>query len=226
MSIYCTKPLLFYSNAAERMRLDSSGNLLVGTTSVYNSARLTIQKSVPSSSVGGGTVVNILNDGATSTTRLHNLVLRAASNANGADVCMALTDSIAYNYFFGGNNGTLYCLSGITGGVGLTQGATSWSSLSDATMKNVIGTYTTPLADIAKLEAVKFTWKADAENKSQVGVIAQSVLPVVPEAIDIDDKGILSVRYTELIPLLVASIQELKAELDVVKAELVTLKAK
>jgi hypothetical protein len=32
MSIYSTKPLLFYSNAAERMRINTNGNLLIGTT--------------------------------------------------------------------------------------------------------------------------------------------------------------------------------------------------
>ena len=77
-----------------------------------------------------------------------------------------------------------------------------------------------------KIQPVKFTWKADAEKKPQVGVIAQSVQTVVPEAIDLvrvdkeDDTDYLSVRYTELIPLMIASIQALKAEVDVLKAQL------
>jgi hypothetical protein len=56
-------------------------------------------------------------------------------------------------------------------------------------------------------------------------------LPVVPEAVEAltipkseDKTEYLSVRYTELIPLMIASIQELKAELDNVKTELATLK--
>ena len=123
-------------------------------------------------------------------------------------------------------------MAGTTGGVNLTNGATSWASASDARLKNVTGTYTNALADISQIQAVKFTWKSDEEAKSQVGVIAQSVQNVVPEAIETirvskeDETGYLSVRYTELIPLLVASIQELKTIVDAQAAEIAELKAK
>ena len=214
----------FYTANAERMRIDSSGNLCLGTTSTYLGTYLfSLQKSLLSTTNGGGGIVNINNNGATSTTKTYNSVLRLTSSGSGADCNIVMTDSSAYNYYFGGAGGTLYCMGGNSGGVGLTQGATSWASLSDATMKNVTGTYTTPLADIAQLEAVKFTWKDDSDNKPQVGVIAQSVLSVVPEAVDIDDKGILSVRYTELIPLMIAAIQEQQALIESLTTRLTVL---
>ena len=86
------------------------------------------------------------------------------------------------------------------------------------------------MADISQLQPIKFTWKSDEENKPQVGILAQSVQPVVPEAVEEgtisleDETKYLTVRYTELIPLMVAAIQELKAELDTVKAELAALR--
>lgn len=115
-------------------------------------------------------------------------------------------------------------------GVQLSSGATSWGTFSDSRLKNITGTYTNALNDIAQIQPVKFTWKSDENSKPQVGVIAQSVENVVPEAVDsttIEMDGTekyLTVRYTELIPLMIASIQELKAQLDTVKAELNTLK--
>ena len=115
-------------------------------------------------------------------------------------------------------------------GVSLGSGATSWGTFSDSRLKNVTGTYTNALNDIAQIQPVKFTWKSDEDNKPQVGVIAQSVQNVVPESVDsttIEMDGIeeyLTVRYTELIPLMIASIQELKAELDATKAEVQALK--
>jgi hypothetical protein len=113
-----------------------------------------------------------------------------------------------------------------TAGVQLGSGATSWASFSDERLKNVTGTYTNALHDIAQIQPVKFTWKSDAENKPQVGVIAQSVQTVVPEAVEAltmemdSPDEYLTVRYTELIPLMIASIQELKAEVDSLKAQL------
>ena len=111
-------------------------------------------------------------------------------------------------------------------GVQLSSGATSWGTFSDSRLKNITGTYTNALNDIAQIKPVKFTWKADEDSKPQVGVIAQSIQNVVPEAVDsttIEMDGTekyLTVRYTELIPLMIASIQELKAEVDLLKAQL------
>ena len=113
----------------------------------------------------------------------------------------------------------------ITAGVSLGSGATSWGTFSDIRLKNVTGKYENALADILKIEPIKFTWKDDETNKPCVGVSAQSVENVVPEAMDkttykMDgDTEYLQVRYTELIPILIAGIQELKAELDALKAK-------
>ena len=55
-------------------------------------------------------------------------------------------------------------------------------------------------------------------------LIAQDVQAVLPEAVTSvtqeDGSDILSLAYTETIPLLVAAIQELKAEVDSLKAQL------
>ena len=212
------------ANIAERMRIDSSGNVMMGTTSPNSTCLLSVQKSSVSSGYGNGQIANVFNSGATSTTKGYNSVLRVASNGSGADCNIIITDNTAYNYNFGGYQGTLYCMAGSTGGVGLAQNGTSWSSLSDVTLKNVTGTYTNALADIAQIEPVKFTWKDDVDNKPCVGVIAQSVQKVIPEAIESTEEGILSVRYTDIIPILVASIQELNAKVDAQAAEIAALK--
>jgi hypothetical protein len=75
------------------------------------------------------------------------------------------------------------------------------------------------------LRAVQFTWKSDEENKPNVGLIAQDVLAVLPEAVT-EDRGYYGVKYTELVPLLVAAIQELSAKNDALEARLAALEAK
>ena len=119
----------------------------------------------------------------------------------------------------------------ISGGVRLANGATSWSAISDMRLKTVTGTYTNALQDIAKIQAIKFTWKHDQSGTPQVGVSAQSVELVVPEAISTsrniatpdDETEYLSVRYTELIPLMIASIQEQQALIESLTARIAAL---
>ena len=72
-------------------------------------------------------------------------------------------------------------------------------------------------------------WKSDKNNKENLGLIAQDVEKVFPQVIDKnklsntpsnpnnDETEYLGVRYTELIPVLVKAIQELKAEIDELK---------
>ena len=165
--------------------------------------------------------------------------LYAASGTNLGPVFIGRTgalNSSTARWYTGSNSwikgGTAYDAytvaagAAASGGVTLTSGATSWVSASDARLKNVTGTYTTALADIAQLQPVKFTWKSDTENKPQVGVLAQSVENIVPEAIDhirvdkADETEYLGVRYTELIPLMIASIQELNAKVTALEAKL------
>jgi len=108
-------------------------------------------------------------------------------------------------------------------GVSLTSAATSWGTFSDQRLKNVTGVYENALSDIAQIEPIKFTWKSDESNKPCVGVLAHTVKAVVPEAVEevansMEDETLyLQVRYTELIPLMIASIKELKAEIDLLK---------
>ena len=85
-------------------------------------------------------------------------------------------------------------------------------------LKNITGTSTNALGDLSQIEPIKFSWNYHPEVGPCVGVSAQSVQTVVPEAMDtvhneIDGKDYLGVRYTELIPISIAAIQELAAKL-------------
>jgi hypothetical protein len=218
------QPVTFYTGGSERMRITSAGLLGLGLTNP--NCLLDLYSSSSSSSYQ---TVNVYNTAATSTTKNNNRLFRLASSGNGADACFQVTDSVANNYFFGGNNGGAYVVAN-SGGVRLTNTATSWTSDSDERLKNITGTYSNALSDIAKIQPIKFTWKSDELNTPQVGVTAQSVQLVVPEAvsattmIDGDDTQYLGVRYTELIPLMIAAIQELNAKVDAQAAEIATLK--
>lgn len=104
-------------------------------------------------------------------------------------------------------------------GVSLAAGGTSWGSYSDERLKENLIPIPDALAKVAKLRAVTGRYKTDEKDVSRSFLIAQDVLTVLPEAVDTSDKDALSLRYADVIPLLVASIKELKAEVDALKAK-------
>ena len=208
-------PMTFQNGGNERMRIDSSGNLLVGATSTYGTEKFNVTSS---SSSNGARTVNIYNSSASSTTKLNNVLTRISSNGNGADNCINLTDNVAYNYYFGGNNGGAYVVAS-SNGVRLTVNATSWSSDSDERVKDIIEPISDAINKVSSLRAVIGKYKTDAEGTRRSFLIAQDVQKVLPEAV-CDEQGTLMLAYTDVIPLLVASIKELSAEVQSLKQQL------
>jgi hypothetical protein len=215
-------PLAFFTNNAERARIDSSGNLLVGTTSAVQGSRLNTTRA---DTTGGTTVANFFNSACTSTTRNANVLLRIASNASSADACINFTDNTTHNYYFGGNNGGAYVVAN-TNGVRLANGGTSWASDSDERVKDIIEPITNAAEKVSTLRAVIGRYKTDEEDKRRAFLIAQDVQAVLPEAVvaQPDEIGTLSLAYTDAIPLLVAAIKEQQALITQLQADVAALK--
>jgi hypothetical protein len=95
--------------------------------------------------------------------------------------------------------------------------ATSWTGNSDLRLKNVIRKIENATDDLLTLNPVIFSWKNDNTNKENIGLIAQDVEKVFPQLIDKNSDGMLGVRYTELVPILIKAIQELKEEIEILK---------
>lgn len=55
-------------------------------------------------------------------------------------------------------------------------------------------------------------------KKTHFGLLAQELQEVFPDLVYENDNGYLSINYTELIPVLIQSIKELKNELDIIKS--------
>lgn len=101
-----------------------------------------------------------------------------------------------------------------TVGVSLANNATSWGSFSDERMKDIIEPITNAVDKVNTLRTVIGKYKTDEEDKRRPFLIAQDVQAILPEAV-YDDKSedkFLSLSYTDVIPLLVASIKELTAK--------------
>ena len=104
--------------------------------------------------------------------------------------------------------------TGVTiGGVLEVTGDITAFWTSDYRLKDNIDPIDNPLSKVLNLSGNTFDWN-DKSDKSghDVGVIAQEVLEVLPEAVVERDNGYLAVDYHKIIPLLVESIKELSGK--------------
>jgi hypothetical protein len=82
---------------------------------------------------------------------------------------------------------------------------------SDARLKNNVNNINYDLSDLMKLRPVSFTWIAQPGQGTQLGFIAQEVRPLFPEVVNVGDDAnhTLGITYTEFIPVIVKSIQDI-----------------
>ena len=66
-------------------------------------------------------------------------------------------------------------------------------------------------------EATAVMQTDNADGKTYFGVIAQEIQEVIPEVVEESEDGYLAVNYTELVPLLIRSVQILKEEVETLR---------
>jgi hypothetical protein len=130
---------------------------------------------------------------------------------------MAITNG-SVKWSFGPDGSGNYCVFNASGtGVYVTNGGTSWTGTSDERLKTDLIPITNGLQKVNSLRSVTGRFKTDEEGISRSFLIAQDVQAVLPEAVNTlnDELGTLGLAYTDVIPLLVASIKELKTLNDI-----------
>ena len=184
--LYKLHDALYYRwdvGGSEAMRIDSSGNLLVGATSAPATFKVYAERSGP------------------------QYGLRHPSATAGQYFFMQ-TDS----------SNTFYIQSQASNGVYLTNTGTSWNAVSDERAKDILEPITDATAKVASLRAIIGSYKSDDTKKRRSFLIAQDVQTVLPEAVDDTNPDNLGLAYSDVIPLLVAAIQELSAKNDALEA--------
>ena len=112
-------------------------------------------------------------------------------------------------------------------------------STSDQRLKDNIFIIEDPLEKINALKGVTFNWndkapawtrkdKWQSKDKRDVGVIAQDVIKVLPEAVNhrTGDEKYLAVDYKKLVPLLIESVKDLDKKIKMLENKLDKLTTK
>jgi len=235
------------ASAVERMRIDSSGNVGIGGSAndgyrlqVVGTSQDSTTISMTYVGVGAGALKMTSNgamafgvdaaDGATERMRITSggdVLVNSATAFSIAthDPNVITTESFGINN--GSNTSTFgldrihfdssnyYVLNAAAVGVKLVNGATAWTAQSDESLKENIKPLENVLDKIKDYRCVEYNLKAN--NNKKIGFIAQDWENDFAPIVNKDDEGLLGMKYTETIPVLLKAIQELKAEVDSLK---------
>lgn len=211
-------------NSGSPVVLNSSGDVFIQSTTSSTSTTTGALKVS-----GGAGIAGNLNIGGTNTTISGNVGIGTSTIATGNAFAV-----YGGNVFFNGSTqltslGIGTPASGTTGEIRATNEVTAYYS--DERLKAEIANIPDALAKVEKINGVTYTQNKLAEQfgyndyRQQVGVIAQEIAEVLPEAIrpapfDIDADGnsksgenYLTVKYENIVPLLIEAIKELSAKL-------------
>jgi hypothetical protein len=123
------------------------------------------------------------------------------------------------------SSGTFSIRSFSLNGVYLGGTATSWASASDERLKDIIEPISNAANKVSTLRAVIGKYKTDEEGTRRSFLIAQDVQAVLPEAVESSNPDMLGVQYTDVIPLLVAALQEALNKIEAMETRLAALEA-
>jgi len=205
---------------------DNSGNLGLGVTPASWSGRTAFQVGTAGQMNYGAGISNGGSMAYGNNGYWNGSADKAISN--GYSQIVALNDNGTGRVIILTTSGTSSAGASIsyTAGPYVSAGGTSWTNSSDERLKNITGLIANGLESVNTLRAARYTWKDDSTNKPKVGLIAQDVQKVLPEVIETftkynseDTTEYLGVTYTEVIPLLVAAIQELSAKVTALEAK-------
>ena len=218
------------TNGAERMRVDASGNFMVGATSANGKVQVTV-----ASSSQTGIQVNTPN----------------SFSAVGVQSSSFSSAGTGWYHYVGqsGNGSAITANNILIYGNGDVRNANGvFSTISDIKLKENVVDTGPKLSDLMQVRIVNYNLKASLgyETHKQIGVVAQELEQIFPGLIDdspdfemvttTDEDGnettarvatgtsTKSVKYSVFVPMLIKAMQEQQAIIEQLLADVKTLK--
>jgi len=216
-------PLIEFTDGDDAIAIADGGGVTIATSLDMNGKELILDADADTSITAdtddqidfkvGNTDQVKLTDGVLAPVTNHDIDLGAASTA--------FKDLYVKSIGCGVN------ASGTQGEIRAFNNITAYYS-SDIGLKENLNPIENSIEKIQAISGYNFDWKDEVikerggeddyfVRKSDVGVVAQEIEAILPEACATRPDGTKAVRYEQLVPLLIEGIKELKAEIENIK---------
>jgi len=186
----------FKVNNANRMRIDSSGRLLLGTTSSGSySAKMRVIGRIEATSLAVTSNSTIFYQGGNYGSP--SIAVHGYTSSTTANQKLMAFRNLS---------------SSEKGSIKIQGNATTYNTSSDERLKENIQDAVDAGDKIDGIQIRQFDW-IDGGEHQDYGVIAQELLTVAPEAVSegYDEDEMMSVDYSKLVPTLIKEVQSLRA---------------
>ncbi|HOY13989.1 MAG TPA: tail fiber domain-containing protein, partial [Saprospiraceae bacterium] len=220
----------------DAMKTKTSGfnNVAIGTGSLYTNAtgnsNTVLGVDAGYGATGSGNVFLGYNAGGSETGNNKLYINNDGANANNALIYgefdtkkLQINGNLTINNAIGNSIIKSGVLTILSDGSVYSFNGTGGTVTSDKRLKQDIDLIPNSLAKILQLNgyAYRFKTKANVAQK-ELGVLAQEVMEVLPEAVFTNEEGIHSVSYSSLIPVLINAVKE---QNDIIKKADMKVKA-
>ena len=208
--------LVFGTNSAERMRIDSSGNVGIGTTSTYGSKMFVLGSANAGVAVSDNTntIAMYGNGGTAVVLGTANSVPMFFTTGGTERMRISSTGGFSVGTTSDPGAGAIYATGNIT------------AYFSDDRLKTRLGNIENALDKVSALNGFYYEPNETAQAlgykvRREVGVSAQDVQAILPEIVSPApiDEQYLTIDYERIVPLLIEAIKELNAKIAVLEAK-------
>jgi len=212
--------MCFSTAATQRMKLNASGTVGIGVSSglqgklhVDGGTDISVTNTTGDIIVGNPAATHLAMDNDEFQARNGSAASTLKLNNNGGDLVIGNASST----FRVTAAGAVVAAGNMT--------AAAFLYASDHRLKTDIAPINGALHTLNAIHPVTFSYTTDAQRREHLGVIAQDVEKVLPQAVSTDEQGYKFVDYPALVPVLIEAVRELKADNDNLRAEIETLKS-
>ena len=198
-------PMVFTTNLAERMRIDSAGKLCVGTPNDNGAGAMNVV-----GSAAAGPLSIFQSTGAGDVNNAGIYIIKADANTTASQAFVAFVQA-------GSASGEI---------VANGPSAAAFAAWSDSRLKENIEDLPNQLSNITSLRAVEFDYKDGSGH--QIGFIAQEMQEIYPDSVSEDtDTGMLKLSgWSKTEARFVKAIQEQQTIIEALTARIEALEAK